>query len=65
MLLPSESTPTELVGVYEVENPMKARALAVARRRDAKKRRELAKAGLTMAQAIERALGKRKRGAAS
>jgi hypothetical protein len=66
LIFATEADALEIVGNYEVLNVRKARAIAAARRREARKRKQIAKAGLTMAQAIERALrGKRKRGAAS
>lgn len=56
MLFPSEMTEIEIVGAYEVVNPVAVRAIAEARRVEKRKRREVAKLGLTMDEAIERAL---------
>jgi hypothetical protein len=56
MLLPSELTEFEIVGTFRVTNPVRVLALAEEMRRVATKRRELNLLGLTLWEAIERAL---------
>lgn len=55
MLMPSESQ-IEVVGAFEVANPVGLAAIAAFRLREALTKRQLARDGLTVGEAIERAL---------
>lgn len=61
MLFPSEMHETEMVNAFEVRLPWRAKAIADARRMEARKRRQVERAGLTMHEAIEMALRQRPR----
>ena len=56
MLFPSEMNATEIIGGKRIVNPMLAVAICDARDIAARKEREVERAGLTMHEAIERAL---------